>query len=69
MTVIPDTQEVKIGRSLLEGSPVDPISICKLGMVVQAYHPSYAGGVDRRIEVKKVGPYLKNKLKHKRLKW
>jgi hypothetical protein len=47
----------------------DPISISKLGVVFHACHPSYVGGINRRISVqvsqdKNMRPYGKQ-LKHR----
>jgi hypothetical protein len=47
MLVIPATWEVEIRRTGVK----DPISIDKLSVVVYICHPSYEGGVGRRIRI------------------
>jgi hypothetical protein len=54
MPVILDTQEVGSGGLWLEGKKlVRPHLNNKLGMVVHTSHPSYTGGIGRRITGKK----------------
>jgi hypothetical protein len=57
ISVIPATGEVKIMRILVQGQPrhrkksyQDPISTKMLGIVVHICHPTYTGGVRRRIQ-------------------
>jgi hypothetical protein len=54
MSVILATQEAKIRKMEFESSPgkiQDPISTNKLDMLAHTCHPSYSGGVNRRIQV------------------
>jgi hypothetical protein len=70
MPVIPASQKTEIMglrlRPVWSISSEDSISVDKLGMVVCAYHPSYAGRKNRRMETtlvlgKNLRPYPEKK--------
>jgi hypothetical protein len=52
MPVIPATQAVEIGRIKVQGQAGQKVRPhLKLGMVAHACHPSYMGGIGRKILV------------------
>jgi hypothetical protein len=71
MPIVPVTQEVEIRRLMVQVQSMEKVSETshlnnKPGMVVYACHPSYAGGMNRRIAVQsslgKTSLFKKNNL-------